>query len=165
MRASVRHLHRAPVKGMAVLAAQRVTIVERGVDGDRVFSVLDGDGGVLTGRRAGPLLGVRPQWDADAGTLALALPGGRVVRGPVQLGDRAQGVAYGKAFRGRVVEGPFGAALAELLGRRALLVAHDDDVTGWDEEPVTLVGRAALQELARQAGVDAVDRRRFRMNV
>jgi len=163
--AAVAHLHVTPVKGMAVTRVERLTVTAAGVAGDRAFSVLDGEGGVLTGRRSGALLGVRPSWDPGAGTLELALPGGEFVGGPVELGERAEGTSYGKTFRGRVVAGPFGEAISTLLGRRALLVRHDDDVTGWDDAPVTLVGRPSLDELAGHAGRETVDRRRFRMNI
>jgi MOSC domain-containing protein len=162
---SVRHLQVAPVKGMALTSVDRLALTHRGVEGDRAFSVHDGAGGVLTARRAGALLGVRPAWDPETGTLELVLPGGEVVRDAVRLGDRAEGVEFGRTLRGRVVEGPFGPALTRLLGRRAVLVRHDDDVMGCDEAPVTLVSRPSLDELARHAGRDAVDPRRFRMTV
>lgn len=158
-------LHVVPVKGMAALAADRVEVGLRGIAGDRVFSVLDGAGGLHTSRRRGALPAVRPALSAGGEELALAFPSGEVARGPVVLGARRDGTWRGKRFAGRRVEGPFGAALARHLGRPAELVRHDDDLDGWDDAPVTLMTAPSLTELARQLGREAVDRRRFRMGI
>jgi uncharacterized protein YcbX len=158
-------LHLVPVKGMAALPVDRVVVGPHGFAGDRAFSVVDGEGGLHTGRRQGVLLGVRPEVSADGAELALALPSGEVVRGPVALGPRREAVSYDKRFTGRRVEGPFGPALEALIGRPAELVRHDADLAGWDEEAVSLVTDASLGELAAHLGQDGVDPRRFRMGI
>jgi uncharacterized protein len=158
-------LHLVPVKGMAALPVDRVEVGPHGILGDRAFSVVDGARGLHTGRRQGVLLGVRPELSMDGGELALALPSGEVVRGPVVLGPRREAVSYDKRFTGRRVEGPFGPALEALVGRPAELIRHDADLAGWDEEAVTLVTAASLHELAGALDRDAVDRRRFRMGI
>jgi len=164
MAGTVAALRLAPVKGTAIQDVERATIAPGGLAGDRRFSVLDGRGGLLTARRAGPLLGVRSTLGDDGRTLSLAFPGGETISAPVTLGARASGEYFGHR-RGRLVAGPFSAALQRHLGRPAQLLAHDDDSPGWDEAPVTLVARASITELARRAGRDAVDARRFRMSV
>src|SRR3954447_21533877 len=148
---------------MAALPVDRVEVGPHGFAGDRVFSVVDGEGGLHTGRRQGALLGVRPEVSADGAELGLTLPTGEVVRGPVALGPRREAVSYDKRFTGRRVEGPFGPALEALIGRPAELVRHDADLAGWDEEAVSLVTDASLGELAAHLGQDGVDPRRFRM--
>jgi uncharacterized protein YcbX len=158
-------LHLVPVKGMAALPVDRVEVGLHGILGDRSFSVVDGGGGLHTGRRQGVLLGVRPELSSDGEELTLALPSGEVVRGPVVLGPRREAVSYDKRFSGRRVEGPFGPALEALVGRPAELIRHDADLAGWDEEAVTLVTAASLHELAGTLDRDAVDRRRFRMGI
>jgi uncharacterized protein YcbX len=163
--AVVAALQLVPVKGLAALAVDRVDVGRRGFAGDRAFSVVDGAGGLHTGRRQGALLGVRPEVSADGAELALTLPSGEVLRGPVVLGPRREAVSYDKRFGGRRVEGPFGPALEALIDRPAELIRHDADLSGWDEEAVSLVTGASLDELAAHLGRDAVDRRRFRMNI
>jgi uncharacterized protein YcbX len=158
-------LHLVPVKGMAALPVDRVDVGPHGFTGDRAFSVVDGQGGLHTGRRQGALLGVRPEVSADGAGLALALPSGEVVRGPVVLGPRREAVSYDRRFTGRRVEGPFGPALAALIGRPAELIRHDPGLPGWDEEAVSLVTTASLDELAAHLDRDAVDPRRFRMGI
>jgi len=161
---TVSTLRVVPVKGTAVVEVERATIGPRGLQGDRRFSILDTEGGLLTARRSGPLLGVHAAVDEAAGTLTLAFPGGEEVTAPVVLGAPASGTYFGER-RGRVVEGPFGGALQRYLDRPAQLLAHDDETDGWDEDPVSLVSRASVDELARQAGRDALDARRFRMSI
>jgi uncharacterized protein len=157
-------LRLAPVKGTAIQDVERAAIGLGGLDGDRRFSILDGRGGLLTSRGTGPLLAVRSAVRDDGRTLTLTFPDGQTISGPVTLGARAGGEYFGHR-RGRLVEGAFAAALQRYLGRPAQLLAHDDDCPGWDEAPVTLVARASVAELARRAGRDAVDNRRFRMSV
>lgn len=157
-------LHLVPVKGLAALAVDRVEVGPHGIVGDRGFSIVDGEGGLHTGRRQGALLGVRPALSADGTELALAFPSGEVVRGPVALGPRREAVSYGTRYAGRRVEGPFGPALEALVGRPAELIRHDA-VEGPEEEAVSLVTASSLAELAAQLGRDAVDRRRFRMGI
>jgi uncharacterized protein YcbX len=154
----------APVKGTAVVDVERATIGLRGLVGDRRFSILDGEGGLLTARNTGRLLGVRAAVDDDANTLTLAFPSGEEVTATVALGAPAAARYFGER-RGRVVEGPFADALQQYLERPAQLLAHDEATDGWDEDAVSVVSRASLGELARQAGRDAVDARRFRMSV
>ena len=157
-------LHLVPVKGLAALAVDRVEVGPHGIVGDRGFSIVDGEGGLHTGRRQGALLGVRPALSADGTELALAFPSGEVVRGPVALGPRREAVSYDTRYAGRRVEGPFGPALEALVGRPAELIRHDA-VEGPEEEAVSLVTASSLAELAAQLGRDAVDRRRFRMGI
>jgi uncharacterized protein YcbX len=161
---TVTKLQVVPVKGTAIVDVDRATIGPRGFVGDRRFSILDGKGGLLTARNSGRLLSVRAAVDDDAGTLTLAFPGGEEVTAPVALGEPAAGEYFGER-RGRLVEGPFTAALERYLERPARLLAHDEATDGYDEDAVSVVSRASLRELARQAGRDAVDARRFRMSV
>ena len=68
-------------------------------------------------------------------------------------------------MRGRVVEGPWSDAVSRYAGRPLRLVRADDPGAGVDRDrgTVTMVSEASLAELARHAGRDAVDGRRFRM--
>ena len=62
-----------------------------------------------------------------------------------------------------VVEGPWGAVLAEAVGREVRLVRTSVDDPGFDMHPVTLLGSASVAALAGHAGLPEVDSRRFRM--
>ena len=70
---------------------------------------------------------------------------------------------YGRPVTGRFVVGPWSEALSAYVGDRVELLRAENG--GWDVEPLTLVSAESCAELARQAGVERVDARRFRMNV
>jgi uncharacterized protein len=63
---------------------------------------------------------------------------------------------------GRVVAGPWEEPLSELAGHAVRLVRTDRPGTGLNET-VTVVSDGSLDRLARQAGTDEIDSRRFRM--
>ena len=67
-----------------------------------------------------------------------------------------------RTIRSDVVADPMWSAFfSDLIGRRVqLLVAR---VAAHDVHPVTLLGAGSVEELARHAGLDEVDSRRFRM--
>jgi MOSC domain-containing protein len=69
-----------------------------------------------------------------------------------------------RTVRGRVVNGSFAHALSEYAGARLQLVKPDDAAQLLRRRgPVTLLSEASVDELARQAGREHVDARRFRM--
>ena len=71
----------------------------------------------------------------------------------------------GAPVSGRLVEGPFAAALSEYLGRPVELVAHDDGVTGGDDHAVTLMSDGSLAAVSAALDGAFVDPRRFRMTI
>ena len=124
------------------------------------------DGRLFSGLHHGPLVRVRAEWDEKADRLSLLFPDGTVVAGEVQLGERVKTDFWRRRdVPGRVVEGPWAEALSALASRRLRLVKADVPGAGVDVEPVTLVSEESVAELARQAGRDTVDGRRFRMLV
>jgi uncharacterized protein YcbX len=88
----------------------------------------------------------------------------------VALDEPVRTEVYNRVAFGRVVGGPWAAALEAYANRPVLLVRCDRPggtriKLGEDHvrNGVSLVSDGSLQELARQLGVDAVDGRRFRM--
>jgi uncharacterized protein YcbX len=70
---------------------------------------------------------------------------------------------YGRTAVGHVVEGPWADALAPIAGRPVRVVRCDRPGGTRSGNAASLVSRGSLEELSRQAGVDGVDGRRFRM--
>jgi uncharacterized protein YcbX len=156
----------APVKGMRLVAVRAVTLERSGPRGDRAFHVREADGALALTSRNPALVQVVPAWDADRGELALDFPGGNRVAGPIVRGERVETAFYdGRSVPGREVDGPFGPALSEHLGRPVTLVAHDDAVRGADDAAVTLMSLGSLAAVRDRLGVDELDPRRFRMAV
>lgn len=164
--AQVTALTIAPVKGMRLVRVPAVSLVETGPLGDRAFHVQDAGGKLALTTRNPGLVQVVPSYDPAGGRLELAFPGGRRVAGPVTPGEETETTFYdGRVVPGRVVEGPFAAALSEHLGRPVTLVARAEDVSGGDDHPVTLMSRASLAALGHELDDADVDARRFRMTI
>jgi uncharacterized protein YcbX len=162
----VSRLSVTPVKGLALHHPDETALDEHGVAANRRFYLVREDGRLFSGLQHGPLVRVRAEWDEEADRLSLVFPDGTVVAGDVRLGEPVQTDFWRRRdVPGRVVEGPWGEALSAHASRRLRLVKADVPGAGVDVEPVTLVSRESVDELARQAGRDTVDGRRFRMLV
>jgi uncharacterized protein YcbX len=158
----------APVKGLGLVSLDAAELTEHGVPENRRFHVIDARGRLCSGKRHGPLVRVRPRYDAANEWLALDLPGGGVAEGPADaLGDGVVTVFYGRPVRGHLVEGPFAGALSEVAGEPLRLVRPEQPGAAVDRGrggAVSLVTTAALHAIADAAGCDGpLDGRRFRM--
>lgn len=162
---SVAWLHVAPVKGLAVSAREEIELEPFGVAENRRFHLVDDDGRLLNGKTLGPLVRVRSSWDAASDVLRLELPDGSVVAAEVALGEPIDTDFYGRPVRGRLVAGPWAQALSALAGRGIRVVRSEELGVGVDRGrgAITLLSRLSLAELARHAGEDELDARRFRM--
>jgi len=164
--ATVAWIHVAPIKALHVDEVDHVELGRRGIAEDRRFCVVDDEGRMQNAKRIPRLVAVRPR--VANGSLTLRMPDGRVVEGPLELGDRVAVSLYRRHPAARVVEGPFGEALSSLAGRALRLIRFDDDGEGVDRGEnagASLLSVAALDAMAEAAQTDgAVDPRRFRMN-
>jgi uncharacterized protein YcbX len=155
------------VKSFAIQERQAVEIRRHGVDGDREFCLIDATGRLMNGKRLGPVNLVGARFDRTTDRLEMRLPDGATVEGLVRLGEPVVVPIYGHPASGHVVEGPWGDALTEEIGRPIRLVRLDRAGEGVDRADeaagVTLLSLASLERLAEEAGVDSVDPRRFRM--
>ena len=126
---------------------------------------MDAAGRLFNGTGCGPLVQVRPEWDARVGRLSLRFPDGHAVEGEVALGEPVETDFYEKrVVPGRVIEGPWAEVLSAYAGEPLRLVRVDDGAHGTDIHVATLVSRASVEELSRQGGAAApLDPRRFRM--
>jgi uncharacterized protein YcbX len=157
----------APVKGLALSQPGEVLLERTGVRTDRRFYLVDGAGLLVNGKRHGTLVRIGAEYDDATGTLALRLPGGETVAGEVAVDGEIETNFYGRPVRGRLVQGPFGAALSEFAGEPLRLVrpdaAGDALDRGGSTAGASLISTASLDALARATNTSAVDGRRFRM--
>lgn len=159
--AVVSMLRVAPVKGLATVEPDHVTIDEQGVAEDRRLFLLDAAGGVVTLRSDPHLIQVTPALDLDRGTIEVALPDGS--RASSRLADAttpATAHLYGKDRAGRVLDGAVAEALSSVAGKPIRVVVADRTGVGWDEGPVSILGRASAEAVGGER-----DRRRYRMLV
>jgi uncharacterized protein len=162
---SVSRLSIAPVKGMALVHPDEIQLERFGVASNRRFHVVDTDGRRYGQIRNGTLARIAADYEADAERLILRFPDGDVAEGEVVLRDPIVTDFYGRPVPGRLVEGPWSNAVSDFAGQPLRLVRTDEPGAGVDRGhgPVTMLSDASLDELARRAGRDAVDSRRFRM--
>lgn len=143
---TVGELHRYPVKSLTGERLTQVRLQERGVVGDRLWSVRDPDGKLGSGkssrrfRRMDGLLALAAHYDLDVPVVTF--PDGRAIRGD---------------------DPDVHGSLSEHVGRPVTL-DREEDVSHFDEGPVHLVTTASLATMATAHG-RPVDPRRLRPNV
>lgn len=156
----------APVKALALVHRHEVELEPFGVRENRRFHLIDAEGLMVNGKVAGMLVQVVPDYDDRIGRLALRFPGGEIVEADVEVGEAVTTDFFGRPVAGRLVVGPWSEALSELAGRSLRLVRLERPGDGTDRgrgAGVSLVATSSLDALARTAGVERVDGRRFRM--
>jgi uncharacterized protein len=153
----------SPVKGFRLSHPEEVELGPDGVAENRRFFLIGPDGERLrSSLTPWPVL-VRAHYDAGAERLRMDFPDGTELEGDAAaLGEPVHAKAGSLDMTGRVVEGSWEAPLSELAGHPVRLVRTDRAGTGLNE-PVTLVSDGSLDRLARQAGAEEIDSRRFRM--
>ena len=113
------------------------------------------------------LLAVRAE--ADDSRLLLHFPDGDDVGGDVELGERIVTSFFGRPVEGRLVDGPWSAALSDYVGRPLRLARTEREGDGVDRGRMagaTLVSTGSLAALGVAAGENRpVDGRRFRMTI
>lgn len=159
-------LHVAPVKGLAIDERDHVMLTKNGVDDDRRFCLVDESGHMLNGKRLAAVGTTRARFDSATGRLELRMADGARVEGVVELS--APVTVYGREASGRLVEGPWAAALSDQLGQAVRLVRFDEPGSGHDRAReaavATLLSTASLERMRQEAGAtEPVDPRRFRM--
>jgi uncharacterized protein YcbX len=121
---------------------------------------------MVNGKTSMRLSLVASRLDLVAGTLSLEFPEGDVVAGTLELGECFETVFFGRPARGRLVAGPWSAALSTWSGIDVRLVMSDEVGAASDrgiEASISIVSAASVADLARTGGVDSLDSRRFRM--
>lgn len=159
----------APVKGLALTQRDELMLESFGALENRRFHLLDDGGRFVNGltRLERSLFPVVSRWEPEADTLSLKFPDGSVVDGSVELGEAVSTRFYDRDEPGRIVHGPWAQAVSDYAGRELRLARTDVPGRAVDrvDGSVSIVSDESVDELARQAGVDAADARRFRMLV
>jgi uncharacterized protein YcbX len=154
----------APVKGLALVHPGEVMLERTGVAENRRFHIVDARGRRYNQLRNGALVQIRPDYDPRGERLTLHFPDGSVADGEILLGDEVTTDFYGRPVTGRLVRGPWSEALSAWAGTPLRLVqSARGAAVDRGRGHVSLISQASLEELARNAGTDAVDGRRFRM--
>ncbi|MGY1822941.1 MOSC domain-containing protein [Geodermatophilus sp. SYSU D00079] len=156
-----------PVKGTALHHPAGLTLTRNGVEDNRRFHLVDARHRLFNGKHHGPLVRLTAQYDGQREHLSLQIPGREPVQGTTRdLGEPVVTDFYGRAVAGRLLTGPWSAALTEFVGEPVHLVAVDTPGDAVDVHPVTLVSSATIEHLRSVTpGGERLDHRRFRMLV
>jgi hypothetical protein len=158
----VSRLSIAPVRSLGLRHPDSIELTETGVVEDRRF-YLEADGWIVDRITAGRLVQISAWTDPDATRLRLELPDGRVVDGPIELGEAVETHIHGRTGIGHVVVGPWAAAIEPFAGRPIRLIRCDRPGGTRRGNAVSLITDGSLHRLAAEASVEALDSRRFRM--
>lgn len=163
--ARVARISIAPVKALGLVHPESVELGPRGVAGNRRFWLLEADGRLVSNKRHGSLMQVRPEWDEETRELALTFPDGSRVAGSVELGDEVfEAEMYNHPIASRHVIGPWQEALSRFAGQPlTLLWAEEGAPDRLYAGTTTIVSRESIARLAAEAGEAELDGRRFRM--
>jgi uncharacterized protein len=163
MSARVSWISLTPVKATKLHLVEEADLLESGVRGDRRFYFVTARGRLVSNKDYGPLQLVRADYEGNV--LSLRFADGEVLAGEVERGEEIETTFHKRPRPAHVVVGPWAGAVSELIGQPVRLVepalpAQDRGRGG----AATLLATSSLGRLARQLGVDSVDKRRFRMN-
>ena len=165
MTARVSWISLTPVKATMLHLVDEADLRESGVLGDRRFFFVTERGRLVSDKDHAPLQLVRAEYDAESDALSLRFPDGDVVEGEVGRGAEIETVFHKRPRTARLVVGPWADAVSDVIGQPLRLVEPEQPAPDRGRGgAVSLLSTTSLERLARQLGVDTVDRRRFRMN-
>ncbi|MCX4748368.1 MOSC N-terminal beta barrel domain-containing protein [Kitasatospora sp. NBC_01287] len=142
----VERLWRYPVKSTAGERLSEVAVDDRGLAGDRLYAVRDGEGRFGSGKNT-------RRFRRMDGLLRLGSRLGRRLDGPELLDPLGRTVADPDAF------------LRAYLQREDVGLAREDAVSHFDQLPVSLLTTATLDWVREAVPTALVDERRFRPNI
>jgi hypothetical protein len=159
---SIGRISVTPVKCFRLGHPDAVHLGLDGVRGNRLFFLVGGDGSRLRSSETAWPVVVSATYDPSSDVLEMRFPDGTVVSGSgAPSGEELTTKVGGREQVVRLVPGLWDALLSELGGREVRLARVSRDGAAM-VEPVTIVSSASVARLAREAGVETVDARRFR---
>jgi uncharacterized protein YcbX len=150
-----------PVRTFRLAHPHEVELTEHGILENRRFMLVDAGGKRLRSSLTVWPVPVAAEWDRQAELLRVDVAGEVVEGSALDLGEALEVEYRDQLLPMRVVAGPWTELLSELHGSPVRIV-RPEGPGQLQEAPVTLVSRASLGRLEREAG-RSVDARRFRM--
>ena len=145
---SIRSIHIAPVKSLALSEVDSIHVGTRGIENDRRFLVLDSGGRVVTQRQIGKLTQVGAEYSVDSDDLTLTFPDGNVVTGQPSPVREIATVLWGRIVDGSVIDGDWSEALSSFCGAELTLMKTKNVGACFDEYPVSVLSQASIDQLA-----------------
>ena len=149
---SIRSIHIAPVKSLALSEVDSVRVGTRGIENDRRFLLLDAHGKVVTQRQVGKLTQVTSEYPVDSDELTLTFPDGSVATGQPSPIREAATVLWGRVVTGSVIDGEWAEALSSFCGADLTLMKTKNVGACFDEYPVSVLSQASIDYLTGLTG-------------
>ncbi len=151
------------VKGTRLRKVSQIELDESGARGNRSFYVIDERDRMINGKQSGELQAVIADYTASERELTLTFPDGTVVGGQIEHGESLSTRFFSRPAQAKLVLGRWGQALSAHIGQPVRIVETLGGVDRGRHGAASLISRASLGRLAQEAGVEALDARRFRM--
>ncbi len=160
---TITRLSTTPVKGLRLHHPDSVEVTAQGATGDRLFYLVDDDGGLQSCTRNPGLYGLSAAYDQQTRRLEVSRGDEVLHSGVVEAATTVDTDMWGlRTLAGDVVADPvWGSFFSDVVGRRVQLVRARG--SAFDVHPVTLLGAASVARLASHAGLARIDPRRFRV--
>lgn len=153
----------SPVRSLGLQHPTEIDVTEVGVVEDRRFFLTDDANRLIDRIVIGPLVQIEARTDPGATMLWMRFPDGEVIEGQVELAEAVETPIHGRTGVGHVVVGPWGAKVSAYTGRTIRVIRCDRPGGTRRGNPTSIISDGSLRELAKNANVDEVDGRRFRM--
>jgi uncharacterized protein YcbX len=162
----VAHLDVTAVKGFAVVDAERITVTDTGVLGNREFFFVESDRRIYSVDVASALLPYWSRFEPTTNRLAIGDGQDTILEEAVPIDGEVVEFDFESSPRpGRFVEGPWDAWASSLAGRPLALVRSVSPGGAYDAYPLTIQSEASLAALGQEVDGTPIDRRRFRMQI
>jgi MOSC domain-containing protein len=160
---TVTRLSITPVKGLLLHHPDSIDLTVHGAVGDRLFYLVDSTGEIQSCTGNPGLYGLRAVYDSDSRRLEITRADDVLLSRTVEPAEVVETDMWGlRTIRSAIVADPvWSTFFSEIVGRPVQLLQAR--ASAYDVHPVTMLGTASVQELARHAGLAEVDSRRFRM--
>ena len=150
---TVAEINIAPVKSMGLVSLDEVALDLGGIQHDRRFYLVNGQGRLLTRRQVGKLAQLTTSWDVAAERLTIGFPGGTTLEGRPDLDRPVWTIVWGRRVRGRALMGEWMAALSDFCEQPVALIMSDLPCQVFDEFPVSVLSRASVERLSSEMGM------------
>ena len=160
---TVTRLSITPVKGLLLHHPDSIALTAHGALGDRLFYLIDSEGQIQSCTGNPGLYGIRAVYDRDSRRLEITRSHDVLLSRTVEPAEVVETDMWGlRTIGSAIVADPvWSTFFSDIVGSPVQLLQAC--TSAYDVHPVTLLGTASVQELARRAGLTRVDSRRFRM--
>lgn len=150
---TVAEINIAPVKSMALVPLESVSLELGGITNDRRFYLVNQQGRLLSRRQVGKLAQLVASWDPESERLRIEFPDGWALEGQPELDKPVWTIIWGRRVRSRALQGDWMEAISEFCGQPAMLMMSDLPCQVFDEFPVSVLSRASVERLSAEMGM------------